>query len=97
MAPKGDNIQYVKGLVLEMCAEPSGQLPDGADPLTWIDRVADPVYAAVGCTEIRITAKHRKIKKTGAPACANALVRDQCLDELPVNAAAWIVHHLFDL
>ena len=65
----------VKRLVLEMRAKPSGQLLYGTDPLTGIDRVADPVYAAVGCTEICITAKHRKIKKTGAPACANALVQ----------------------
>ena len=39
----------------------------------------------------------RKIKKAGAAAYANAPVLHQKADELPVDPAAWVVHHLFNL
>ena len=44
-----------------------------------------------------IAAKYRKIKKAGASAYANAPVLHQKADELPVDPAAWVVHHLFNL
>lgn len=40
---------------------------------------------------------NHKIKKAGASAYANAPVCHQLVDELPVNPASWVVHHLFDL
>ena len=41
--------------------------------------------------------KPRGNKKAGAPAYANVPVLHQKADELPIDPAAWIVHHLFNL
>ena len=61
-------------LALKAGTEPCGQFLHGTDPFTGIYRIADTVYAEVRSTEICIVAKYRIIKKTGAPASANASV-----------------------
>ena len=83
---------------LTVCAraEPRPQLPQRADPLTGMHDVADAVVALVGCAEVRVAAKHRIMKKTGAPVCTDAPVCDQTLYELPVDAAFGVVYDLLD-
>ena len=77
--------------------KPLGQLFSRDNPLTWIDRITDAIDHEVRCAEVRIAAKNRKIKKTGASADANAPVIDKGLHELPVNSASWVVNDLLDL
>ena len=67
-------IQDGDGLALETGTEPCSQFLHGADPFTGVYGIADTVYAEIRSTEVRIVAKHRVIKKTGTPACANAPV-----------------------
>jgi hypothetical protein len=70
-------LQFVQNgdcLTLKTGMEPCGQFFHGTDPLTGIYCIADTVYAEIGGTEICVVAKYRIIKKTGAPACANASV-----------------------
>ena len=83
---------------LTVCArtEPHLQLPQRADPLAWMHDVADAVVPLIGCAEVRVAAKHRIMKKTGAPVCTDAPVCDQTLYELPVDAAFWVVYDLLD-
>ena len=76
--------------------EPRPQLPQRADPLTGMHDVADAVVTLIGRAEVRVTAEHRIMKKTGAPVCTDAPVCDQTLYELPVDAAFGIVYDLFD-
>ena len=57
-----------------------------------LDKVANS-----GGTEVCVAAKYRKMKKAGASAYANAPVLHQKADKLPVDPAAWVVHHLFNL
>ena len=81
-----------------VCArtEPHPQLPQRADPLAWMHDVADAVVALVGCAEVCVAAKHRIMKKTGAPVCTDAPVSDQALYELSVDAAFGVVYDLLD-
>ncbi len=61
-------------LALETGTEPCSQFLHGTDPLTGVYGIADTVYAEIRSAEICIVAKHRVIKKTRTPACANAPV-----------------------
>lgn len=81
-----------------VCAhtEPRPQLPQRADPLTGMHNVADAVVPLVGRSEVCVAAKHRIMKKTGAPVCTDAPVCDQTLYELPVDAAFGVVYDLLD-
>ena len=58
--------------------------------------VTDAVVPLIGRAEIRVAAKHRIVKKTGAPVCTDAPVCDQTLYELPIDAAFGVVYDLFD-
>ena len=58
-------VQNVHGLPLEMRPKPVGQLFDRTDPFTGIDRITDSVNAPIGCPEVCIVTKNRKIKETG--------------------------------
>ena len=85
-------------LFRSVCAhtEPRPQLPQRADPLTGMHDVADAVVTLIGRAEVRVTAEHRIMKKTGAPVCTDAPVCDQTLYELPVDAAFGVVYDLLD-
>ena len=83
-------------LILKAHSEPLLKFLDPADPFAGADSVGDPIQAAIGNTEVGIAGQDGKIKKTGASACANAPVRNQVLDELPVDPAAWVVYNLLD-
>ena len=58
--------------------------------------VADAVVTLIGRAEVRVSAKHRIMKKTGAPVCTDVPVCDQTLYELPVDAAFGVVYDLLD-
>ena len=58
--------------------------------------VADAVVPLIGRAEVCVAAKHRIMKKTGAPVCADAPVCDQTLYELPVDAALGVVYDLLE-
>ena len=83
---------------LMVCArtEPRPQFPQRADPLTGMHDVTDAVVPLVGRPEVCVAAKHRIMKKTGAPVCTDAPVCDQTLYELPVDAAFGVVYDLLD-
>ena len=83
---------------LTVCAhtEPRPQLPQRADPLAGMYDVTDTVVPLIGRAEVRVTAEHRIMKKTGAPVCTDAPVCDQILYELPVDAAFGVVYDLLD-
>ena len=83
---------------LTVCArtKPRPQLPQRADPLTGMYDVADAVVPLIGRAEVCVAAKHRIMKKTGAPVCTDAPVCDQTLYELPVDAAFGVVYDLLD-
>ena len=83
---------------LTVCArtKPRPELLQRADPLTGMYDVADAVVPLIGRAEIRVAAKYRVMKKTGAPVCTDAPVCDQALYELPIDAAFGIVYDLLD-
>lgn len=83
---------------LMVCArtEPRPQFPQRADPLTGMHDVTDAVVPMIGRAEVCIAAKHRIMKKTGAPVCTDAPVCDQTLYELPVDAAFGVIYDLLD-
>ena len=83
---------------LTVCAhtEPRPQLPQRADPLAGMYDVTDTVVPLIGRAEVRVTAEHRIMKKTGAPVCTDAPVCDQTLYELSVDAAFGVVYDLLD-
>lgn len=91
-----EQLKLPQKLTVRSRAEPHPQLPQRADPLAWMHDVADAVVALVGCAEVRVAAKHRIMKKTGAPVCTDAPVCDQTLYELPVDAAFGVVYDLLD-
>ncbi|MFR7744616.1 MAG: hypothetical protein ACLU3I_16140 [Acutalibacteraceae bacterium] len=61
---------------LTVCAhtEPRPQLPQRADPLAGMYDVTDTVVPLIGRAEVCVAAKHRIMKKTGAPVCTDAPV-----------------------
>lgn len=83
---------------LMVCArtEPRPQFPQRADPLTGMHDVTDAVVPMIGRAEVCIAAKHRIMKKTGAPVCTDAPVCDQTLYELSVDAAFGVIYDLLD-
>ena len=91
-----EQIKLVQKLTVCTRAEPRPQLPQRANPLTGMHDVADAVVPLVGRPEVCVAAKHRIMKKTGAPVCTDAPVCDQTLYELPVDAAFWVVYDLLD-
>lgn len=91
-----ERIKLVQKLTVCTRAEPRPQLPQRADPLTGMHDVTDAVVALIGRAEVRVTAEHRIMKKTGAPVCTDAPVCDQTLYELPVDAAFVVVYDLLD-
>ena len=70
---------------------------EGANPFAGINGIADTINAAVGSADIGLTTKYRKVKKTGASACANAPVVHQVSNKLSIDSTAWVVHHLLNL
>ena len=83
---------------LMVCArtEPRPQFPQRADPLTGMHDVTDAVVPMIGRAEVCIAAKHRIMKKPGAPVCTDAPVCDQTLYELSVDAAFGVIYDLLD-
>ena len=71
-----ERIKLPQKLPVRSRAEPRPQLPQRADPLTGMHDVTDAVVALIGRAEVRVTAEHRIMKKTGAPVCADAPVCD---------------------
>ena len=94
--PVLEGLQDGQGLMLEPDTKANRQLTDPADPLAWIDGVSDAVQPAVGGSEIGIGAEDGIIKKTGASVGSDAPVSDQGLNKFSVDAAAWVIHDLFD-
>lgn len=91
-----ERIKLVQKLTVCTRAEPRPQLPQRADPLAGMYDVTDTVVPLIGRAEVRVTAEHRIMKKTGAPVCTDPPVCDQTLYELPVYAAFWVVYDLLD-
>ena len=91
-----EQIKLPKKLTVCARTEPRPQFPQRADPLTGMHDVTDAVVALIGRAEVRVTAEHRIMKKTGAPVCTDAPVCDQALYELPVDAAFGVVYDLLD-
>lgn len=91
-----ERIKLPQKLPIRSRAEPRPQLPQQADPLAGMYDVTDTVVPLIGCAEVCIAAKHRIMKKTGAPVCTDAPVCDQALYELPVDAAFGVVYDLLD-
>ena len=69
-----ERIKLPQKLMVRSRAEPCPQLPQRADPLTGMHDVADAVVPLIGRAEVRVAAKHRIMKKTGAPVCTDAPV-----------------------
>ena len=91
-----EQIKLPKKLTVCARTEPRPQFPQRADPLTGMHDVTDAVVALIGRAEVRVAAKHRIMKKTGAPVCTDPPVCDQTLYELPVDAAFGVVYNLLD-
>ena len=91
-----EQIKLAQKLTVRSRAEPRPQLPQRTNPLTGMYDVTDTVVPLIGCAEVCMAAKHRIMKKTGAPVCTDAPVCDQTLYELPVDAAFGVVYDLFD-
>ena len=91
-----ERIKLPQELPVRSRTEPCPQFPQRADPLTGMHDVADAVVPLIGRAEVRIAAKHRIMKKTGATVCTDAPVCDQTLYELPVDAAFRVVYNLLD-
>lgn len=82
--------------MLEPDAKTSRQLTDPADPLAGVNSISDAIQPTVRGSEVGVGAEDGIIKKTGASVGSDAPVSDQSLDKFSVDAAAWVVHDLFD-
>ena len=91
-----EQLKLPQKLTVRSRAEPRPQLPQRANPLTGMHDVADAVVTLIGRAEVRVAAKHRVMKKTGAPVCTDPPVCDQTLYELPVDAAFGVIYDLLD-
>ena len=100
--PKGEKallsklLQNRSGLVQTAASKPASHFPQAAEPFSGTDEMGDSVDPESGRSEIGIGAEEHKGEQAAVSPLGQGLIRQQLLDQLPVDSHPRIVHDLFD-